>query len=321
MNQDIYVVIEHLRGQVADISFIMLAAARSLAQGAGGQVVGILLGHNAQELANNLSADRVDYIDHPLLAEFSSDAYILALTEIISKAEPRAVLFGNTSIGSDVASVLSVKLDLPLVSSCIRFSSDGKFTSQIFGGKIMTEGTLPEPSALATMIPGGFKPEEGQSAQPPALNPLSIEALDDLRVKLVNYVEPEVADVDISTESILISVGRGVQTEDNIELAEELADLLGGVVCSSRPIVDQGWLPTSRMVGKSGKKVKPDLYLALGISGAPEHVEGISDCENIIAINTDPSAPIFDIAKYGAEVDMLDLLEVLIEEVEEAKEG
>jgi electron transfer flavoprotein alpha subunit len=185
----------------------------------------------------------------------------------------------------------------------------------------MTEGALPKPTALVTMIPGGFKPEEGQSAQPPAITPLSVEALDDQRVKLVNYIEPEVGDVDISTESILISIGRGIQTEDNIELAEELADLLGGVVCSSRPIVDQGWLPTSRMVGKSGKKVKPDLYLALGISGAPEHIEGITDCENIIAINTDPTAPIFDIAKYGAEVDMLDLLEVLIEEVEEAKEG
>lgn len=321
MNQDIYVVIEHLRGQVADISFIMLAAAKKIAQGTGGQVVGILLGYNAQELANNLAADRVDYIDHPTLAEFSSEAYLKALTEILRKAEPRAVLFGNTSIGSDNASVLSVKLDFPMVSSCISFNPDGKFTSQICGGKIMTEGTLPEPTVLVTMIPGGIKPEEGQSTQPPPITPISVDAIDDLRVKLVNYIEPEVGDVDISTESILISVGRGIQTEDNIELAEELADLLGGVVCSSRPIVDQGWLPTSRMVGKSGKRVKPDLYLALGISGAPEHIEGIADCENIIAINTDPTAPIFDIAKYGAEIDMLDLLEVLIEEVEVAKES
>jgi len=144
--QDIYVVIEHLRGQVADISFIMLAAAKKIAQGTSGQVVGILLGYNAQKLANNLAADRVDYIDHPTLAEFSSEAYLTALTEILRKAEPRAVLFGNTSIGSDIASVLSVKLDLPMVSSCISFNPDGKFTSQICGGKIMTEGTLPSES-------------------------------------------------------------------------------------------------------------------------------------------------------------------------------
>lgn len=321
MNQDIYVVIEHLQGQVADISFVMLAAARTLSHGSGGQVVGILLGQNAQELANTLSADRVDYLDHPALAEFTSDAYLNALSKIISEGKPRAVLLGNTSMGADIASVLSVKLNLPLVNSCISFNADGIFTSQICGGKIMTEGTLPEPTALVTMIPGGFKSDEGQSAQPPDIALIAVDEIDELRVKLVNYIEPEAGDVDISAESILISVGRGIQTEDNIELAEELAGLLGGVVCSSRPIVDQGWLPTSRMVGKSGQKVKPNLYLAFGISGAPEHIEGIADCENIIAINTDPTAPIFDIAHYGAEIDLLDLLEVLIEEVEAAKEG
>ena len=321
MNQDIYVVIEHLRGQVTDISFVMLAAARTVAQGTGGEVVGILLGHNAQELANNLSVDRVDYLDHPALAEFTSDAYLKALTKIISEGEPRAVLFGNTSIGADIAGVISARLSLPLVSSCINFSADCKFISQICGGKIMTEGDLPGPTALVTMIPGGFKPEDGQSPQPAKIIPIIVKELDDLRVKLTKYIEPEAGDVDISTASVLISIGRGIQTEDNIELAEELADLLGGVVCSSRPIVDQGWLSTSRMVGKSGKKVKPDLYLALGISGAPEHIEGIADCETIIAINTDPTAPIFDIAQYGAEIDMLDLMEVLIEELEDVKGG
>jgi electron transfer flavoprotein alpha subunit len=143
-------------------------------------------------------------------------------------------------------------------------------------------------------------------------------ALDGLRVTLAQYVEPEAGDVDISKAPILISVGRGVQTEDNIELVEELAEALGGAVCSSRPVVDQGWLPTSRMVGKSGQTVKPKLYLAMGISGAPEHVEAITDSELIVAINTDPAAPIFDVAQYGAEVDMLDLLETLIEQIEEA---
>jgi len=125
--------------------------------------------------------------------------------------------------------------------------------------------------------------------------------------------------VDISKEPILISVGRGIQNEDNIELAEELAGLLGGTVCSSRPIVDQGWLPTSRMVGKSGKSVKPKLYLALGISGAPEHIEGMGESETIVAINMDPNAPIFDIATYGVEIDLFDLIDPLLEKVEEAK--
>lgn len=183
----------------------------------------------------------------------------------------------------------------------------------------MVEGDLPGPTVLVTMIPGGCKPEEGQSVQPPEITSVSAPTFEDLRVALVSYIEPEAGDVDISIEPILISVGRGIQTEDNIELAEELAEALGGTLCASRPVVDQGWLPTSRLVGKSGLSVKPKLYLAIGISGAPEHIEGITDSEMIIAINTDPTAPIFESANYGAEIDLFDLIEVLTENVEEAK--
>jgi electron transfer flavoprotein alpha subunit len=319
MNQDICVVIEHLQGQVADISYVMLAAARGLAQGGGGKVVAVLLGHQAQDLASNLAADQVLYLDHPALADFTSDAYLGALTGLIGEDQPRAVLLGHTSMGMDVASGLSARLELPLVSQCLKFSPDGKFISQICGGKIMTEGDLPGPTALVTMVPGGFKPEEGQSAQPPEVTSRAAPALEGLRVTLKQYIEPEAGDVDISKEPILIGVGRGVQTEDNIELAEELAKALGGVVCASRPVVDQGWLSTTRLVGKSGLQVKPKLYLALGISGAPEHVEAITGSEMIIAVNTDPAAPIFDVAQYGAEVDMLDLMEMLIEQIEEAE--
>jgi electron transfer flavoprotein alpha subunit len=319
MNKDIFVVIEHLRGKVTDISYVMLAAGRALAQETGGNVVGVLLGHNAQGLVDNLRADRVLYLDHPALADFTSDAYQKVLAHLIGEKEPRAVLFGNTSIGADVAVTLSARLGLPLISSCLNFGASGAFTSQICGGKIMAEGDLPDPTALVTMLPGGYKPEEGQSTDPPEVVPADAPTLDGLRVSLTGYIEPEAGDVDISQEPILIAIGRGVQTADNIELADELAKLLGGAVCASRPIVDQGWMPTSRMVGKSGKSVKPRLYLAMGISGAPEHVEGMSGSETIIAINTDPTAPIFDVSKYGAQIDMLDLLEVLIEQVEEIK--
>ena len=320
MNQDIYVVIEHLQGQVADISYIMLAAARDLAQETSGQVVGVLLGHNAQDLANSLSADSILYAGHPALAEFTSDAYQKTVASLIGEKEPRVVLFGNTSIGSDVASVLSARLSLPIISSCVQISG-GKLTSQICGGKIMAECELDEATTLVTIIPGGYKTEQGQSETTPEVTSFDPPTLDDLRVTLKEYIEPEAGDVDISKESILVSVGRGIQTEDNIELAEELAEFLGGTVCSSRPIVDQGWLPTSRMVGKSGQTVKPKLYLAMGISGAPEHVEGMADSEMIVAINMDPNAPIFDIATYGVEFDFFDLIDPLLEQIEAAKEG
>lgn len=319
MSQDIYVVVEHLRGQVADISYVMLAAARELAQGSGGNVAAVLLGHKAQGLAKNLAADQVLYLDHAALADFTSDAYQKALSSLISEKQPRAVLFGSTSIGADVASTLSVRLGLPLISSCRKFTSDGKFVSQICGGKIMAEGELPAPIALVTMIPGGYQAEQGQSTQPPAVTQVGVPALESLRVTLSKYIEPEAGDVDIAKEPILVSVGRGIQNKDNIALAENLAKALGGVVTGSRPVIDQGWLATSRLVGKSGKHVKPKIYLAIGISGAPEHVEAITDSDTIIAINTDPAAPIFDLAKYGVEIDMFDLIEVLTEKVKEVK--
>jgi electron transfer flavoprotein alpha subunit len=326
MSQDIYVVIEHLRGQVADISYVMLAAARVLAEATGGKVIGLLLGHHAAGLAEDLAADQVWYVDHPALADFTSDAYQKALVGLLEEKEPRAVLFGDTSVGGDVAAWLSAHLNLPLVSYCrsVYFNKEEgelKYVSQICGGKIMAEGDLLDPTALVMMVPGGFKPEQGQSEQPPEVTKLEVPALEDLRVEVKGYVEPPVGDVDITREDILIAVGRGIGSQDDVELAEELAEALGGVVCASRPVVDQGWLPTTQLVGKSGKSVKPKLYLALGISGAPEHVEGMTDSELIVAVNTDPAAPIFDVAQYGAELDLLDLLEVLAEQVQEARGG
>jgi electron transfer flavoprotein alpha subunit len=319
MSQDIYVVIEHLRGQVADISYTMLAAARDLAQASEGKVFAVLLGHNAKDLAKDLAADRVFYFDNSALADFTSDAYQKTLTDLIGRDQPRAVLFGNTSIGADVASVLSMRLGLPLINSCRSFTKDGKFVSQICGGKIMAEGDLPTPTALVTMIPGGYQPDQGQSGEAPSITEADVPALDALRVTLSKYIEPETGDVDISKEPLLIAVGRGIQNKDNIELAEGLAQAIGGVVCGSRPVIDQGWLATSRLVGKSGKHVKPKVYFAMGISGAPEHVEAITDSDTIIAINTDPAAPIFNIAKYGIEGDIFELVEVLTEQVKAAK--
>jgi electron transfer flavoprotein alpha subunit len=183
----------------------------------------------------------------------------------------------------------------------------------------MAEGDLPSPSALVTMVPGGYSPDQGRSAESPSITEADVPALDALRVTLSKYIEPETGDVDISKEPLLIAVGRGIQNKDNIELAENLAQAIGGVVCGSRPVIDQGWLATSRLVGKSGKHVKPKIYFALGISGAPEHVEAITESDTIIAVNTDPAAPIFNVAKYGVEADLFELVEVLTEQVKSAK--
>jgi electron transfer flavoprotein alpha subunit len=319
MSQDIFVIIEHLQAKVLDISFVMLAAARQLARSTDGGVTAVLLGHNAQGLAGNLSADKLLYVDEPALSEFTSDAYQMVLAGLIQEQAPRAVLFGHSSIGMDIASGLSAKLGLPMVSSCRSFSDDGKYISQICGGKIMAEGALPGPIVLITIVPGGYKSEQGQSSQAPAITNIPAPALTGLRVTLKQYIEPDKSDVDITKEKMLVSVGRGIQNKDNIEIANDLAAALGCAVSSSRPVVDQGWMPTTRLVGKSGKQVKPKVYLALGISGAPEHVEGMGDSEVIIAVNTDPNAPIFNIAKYGTTTDLFDLVPILTEKIKLAK--
>jgi len=322
MNPDIFIVIEHLRRQVADISYVMLAAAREMAKATNGKVIAVLLGHDIEPLASDLAADRVLYMEHSVFADFSSDAYQRALENLVGEHKPRAMLFGDTTMGGDVAPWLSTRLALPLVSACRTLRAENasiKFVSQICGGKMMAEGDLPGPTALVMMVPGGFKPEQGCTTQSPELVRVDAPALDDLRVSVKEYIEPAVGDVDVAREKILVAIGRGVQNKDNVELAEELASALGGVVCASRPVIDQGWLAPTRLVGKSGKAVKPKLYLALGISGAPEHVEAIDNSDMIVAINTDTTAPIFDIAKFGASIDMLDLLPILTEKVQQAK--
>ncbi len=324
MTSDIYVLIEHLQDQVSDMSYMMLAAGRPLAEASGGNLVAMLLGQDAQGLAADLGADRVLYVNHPALADFNPEAYTRVLAELIKEGAPRAVLLGETSMGADVAGTLSARLDLPIVSLCRNTYAEGgtlKFVSQIYGGKVLAEGDLPEPTALITMVPGEFKAEAGQSATAPEIVPTSPPDLEGLKVTHKQYIEPEAGDIDITKEPILIAVGRGIQQEANLELAEELASAMGGTICASRPVVDQGWMATNRLVGKSGKTVKPKVYLAIGISGAPEHAEGISDTELFIAINTDEQAPIFDIAKYGAAADLFDLIPALTEKIKEAKGG
>jgi electron transfer flavoprotein alpha subunit len=324
MSADIYVLIEHMQGKVNDISYIMLAAGRVLAGGSGGQVVGMLLGHDVEGLTANLAADKVLLVDHPALAEFTPEAYQKAMAALIEQSAPRAVLMGETSIGADIAGGLSALLGLPLVSLCRHVGAEGgrlTFTSQICGGKILAEGELPGPTCLLTIMPGDYKVEQGQSSIQPAIEKVPALDLEDLHVSLKEYIEPTAGDVDIARESVLVAVGRGIQQEMNIEIPQELADALGAVVCASRPVVDQGWMDTSRLVGKSGKHVSPKVYLAIGISGAPEHVEGIGGSDLILAINTDPKAPIFDIAKYGTSTDLFDIVPVLTEKIKAAKGG
>jgi electron transfer flavoprotein alpha subunit len=315
MSNDIFVLAEHHAGAVTDPTHELLGQARELAGQSGGRSIACLLGHGARSLADGLAADTVLSVDDPALEHFVPEAYVAVLAELVAQYEPRLVLIANTTVGMDVAGALSARTGRPLAAYCTDIAFEGETTvatSQVFGGKLDAEVAVNAP-AIASVVAGSFAPAPGGS---PAVEDVAAPDLSGLRTQFLARVEPEAADVDITAEEILVSVGRGIGGEDNIEVAQELADALGATVSASRPVTDAGWLPKTRQVGKSGRKVKPKLYIACGISGAPEHLEGMRDAEVIIAINTDEKAPIFDVAHYGTTEDLFDVLPALTEQLQ-----
>jgi electron transfer flavoprotein alpha subunit len=318
MAESIFVIAEHLKGELTESTFEALGAARALADGTGSEVVGVLLGHGVEGLAGQMAAaDRVLVVDDPKLADFTPEGYLTVLEPLLKEQQPRLTLLLNTSIGMDLAAALSTRLGWPLVAYCngLRVENGAIITtSQIYGGKVMAECALTDGPGLVSVLAGAFPADAGRAGDAPAVETLKPPvALNGLRTRFRELIEPEAGDVDITRADVIVAIGRGIQSEDNIEVAEELAEALGGVVAASRPITDAGWLPRTRQVGKSGMTVKPKLYLALGISGAPEHIEGMKDAELIIAVNTDPNAPIFDVAHYGVVADLFDVADALLE--------
>lgn len=312
MSAAILVLVEHARGTVADISFEMLGAARSLAAATAGQVEAVLVGDGVADLAGRLgTADRVFVLDDPAWAQPTPEAIVAVLQSLRERQPPGFVLLGGTIVSFGLGARLAARAGLPFLNFCkgLRIEAGtAVFTSQLFGGKILCEVKLPGNQGIVNICPGAFPGEAGRSDREPPVERISAPAVAST-VTFRRFIEPAAGDVDITQHDVLVSVGRGIQGAENLPLAEELAQALGGAVSASRPIVDQGWLPLTRQVGKSGMTVKPKLYLALGISGAPEHQEGMRDAPLIIAINTDPGAPIFDIAHYGATVDCVEFME------------
>jgi electron transfer flavoprotein alpha subunit len=313
MSRDILVLVEHHDGVVADSAFELLGRATELAGAAGGETVAVLLSRSSAPLADQLGGVRVLAVDDPALEEFNPAAYQSVLVPLVRDREPLLVLAPNSAVGMDVACGLSAATGLPLAAFAKGLDlSDGEpvVTCQLYAGKIEVRVRFRGGRGICTVVAGAFPAAAGRIAGRPTIESLSAPAAD-ARVRFRRLIRPEAGDVDITRQPILVSVGRGIGEQDNIPLVEQLAAALGGAVSSSRPIADAGWLPRSRQVGKSGLRVKPKLYLALGISGAPEHLEGMRDADLIIAVNTDPRAPIFGVAHYGAVVDLLEVVPAL----------
>lgn len=318
MSNDVLVVAEYAGAALTDTTFELVGKARELASAAGGQVVVTLVGN--KDLASQLgAADVVVTIDDDKLANYTSEGYEQVLAELIKAREPRLVLIATTTQGLDLAAALSVLCDAPLASYVVDVELDGDAvvaTSQIYGGKIMAEVALESAPSICAVTGGSFPADPGRDGAGASVEAHTAADIGELKTRFVALHEPEAGDVDITAAEVLVAVGRGIGSEDDLELVQEFADAIGASVAASRPVTDAGWLPKSRQVGKSGLKVKPRAYLMFGISGAPEHLEGMRDAELIIACNTDEQAPIFDVAHYGSTIDLFDLLPALTELVE-----
>jgi electron transfer flavoprotein alpha subunit len=312
---DILVITEHLKGEFQDITFEMLGRAKEMADSSSGQCAAVTFGGMNGKAGELGAADAVISVGGS--DDFNPESYAAAVQSVVSAKSPSLVMVGSTSMGMDIANAVATVLDIPTISYCtdINTSSSGfSCTSSMYGGK-MNAVTNVDGSAVTMILAGAFNADAGRISGSPTVEDFSAD-FGAGKIRFKQLIEPEAGDVDITQSEILVAVGRGIGSKDDIELAEELAEVLDADMACSRPLVDAGWMPRARQVGKSGMKVKPKVYIALGISGAPEHIEGMKSSSTIIAINSDKNAPIFDVAHYGMTEDLFDVVEELVEELE-----
>jgi electron transfer flavoprotein alpha subunit len=315
---NILIYAEHLNGEVTEASFELIALARGLVASTGGTVEAAIIGKGADGLADQLGgADTILVGESEDLGEFNPQGHAAVFTGLITSREPTITLVPYTSIGMDVASVAAAATDLPLVSYCLGVTAgdDLSATCQLYGGKVEVDVDVDGARAIFAMLSGCASADDGRTGGAGNVEQIEV-SVPDLGIEFLSLTEPEGGDIDITAEEVLVAIGRGIESEDNIEEAQELADAIGAPLAASRPIIDQGWLPKDRQVGKSGLTVKPKIYLTLGISGAPEHLEGMRDSAIIIAVNSDPQAPIFGVAHYGWVGDLFDFMPELTDRLE-----
>ena len=321
---EIFVLAEHRRGELRDITFEMLTKGRELAQKTNSELTAVILGKDIKEYAKTLAehSNRVIVVEDEKLEHFNSDTYQKVLSHLIRERKPILTMIGHTSYGIDLAPSLAVELNLPLATDCIDLEFEGDnliITRQMYGGKVNVRARMQKAEGYIVTVRQATFPAEkeqvgGEIVEVPS--PLSEEIAEK---KFIDYVLPPPGAIDITAADVIVAIGRGIKDQSNIPIAEELAKTLGGVLACSRPVVDKGWLPSDRQVGTSGKTVKPKLYIALGISGAFQHVLGMKNSDLIIAVNKDPNAPIFNVADYGIVDDLFKVVPVLTEKLKELK--
>ena len=325
MSSGILVFIEHRDGVANKASLEGIAAAQSLASQLQQSVTAVVLGADVNGLAQQLAAYDIQKVVHAKntkLADYTPDGYADAMERVVRQIDPALVLMTHTYLVRDFAPKLAARFSKSLISDCIRASVDGGkvgFTRRIFLGKldadVSSDGEAP---VFATFQSGAFRADQAAKGSGAPVEAMDVEVGEVRMVPEAPFQEVKQA-VDLTKTDVIVAVGRGIKSKDNLVLAEKLAEALGGDLAASRPICDAEWLPIDRQIGSSGQTVAPKLYVALGISGAIQHLVGMKNSGTIVAINKDPEAPIFDIADYGIVGDLFEAVPVLTEEIKKIK--
>ena len=334
MSKDVYVLAEQRDGVIQKVSIELIGKATELAADLGQKVVAVLLGSNIKDKADVLvkhGADKVIVVDDPMLAEYVTEPYAKALYEVIKANEPEIVLYGATSIGRDLAPRVSARVHTGLTADCTKLEigtidsmPDTKLllmTRPAFGGNIMATIVCKDHRPqMATVRPGVMQALERDEARTGEVVDFKVEfTAADMNVTIKEVVKEDKKKVDITEAKVLVSGGRGVGSAENFEMLRDLASCFkGGMVSCSRAAVENGWLAQDYQVGQTGKTVRPQIYFAIGISGAIQHVAGMEESDLIIAINKDEDAPIFDVADYGLVGDLKKIVPQLTAALKEA---
>jgi len=319
----IWVFAEQRDGTLSKVAVQLLGAARSLAEKTGEEVVSVLLGHEVEPLAETLiahGADKVYLADSPLLRHYQTDTYAKVISDLIRERKPSIILYGATHIGRDLAPRIARRLEVGLTADCTELDIEEGTknllqTRPAFGGNVMATIMCPNTRPqMATVRPGIMKELPADGSRKGTVEKVEVNIPpEDLWQKILEVVKEEKKGVNLEDARIIVAGGRGVGSKDGFRVLEELAEVLGAEVAGSRVAVENGWIPQERQVGQTGKTVRPELYIACGISGSIQHRAGMQNSECIVAINKDPDATIFKIADYGIVGDLHEIVPALTE--------
>jgi electron transfer flavoprotein alpha subunit len=326
---NILVITEQRQGKWNNTSFETLAAAQRIAKDTSSTVTPLVIGKGVSAFANELAGKNVAQvllIEHDLLDAYTPDGYCIALSQVIHTAKPDLVLFPHTYQVRDFAPKLAAMLGKGMVGDCVGYRNEsGKliFVRQMFQGKTVADVTFQGAVPWFASFQAGAFRADLVLAHPSGKAPVNSVSIDlkpeQIRTKPLDLFKEAKSAVDLTQAPLIVAIGRGIKAPENIPQAERLAKALGAEIAASRPICDEGWLPMERQIGSSGQTVAPKLYLALGISGAIQHVVGMKGARTIVAINKDQNAPIFEIADYGVVGDIFEIIPALSEALEKAK--